>query len=94
MIISNSGRNSVPVEVALEFKAKGAQVIAITSMRPSTQVSSRQKDGKKLYEVADLVLDNQAVFGDVAYTPEGYDKPVAGTSNFIGIAIVQCILKC
>lgn len=92
MIISNSGRNSVPVEVAMEFKAKGAQVIAITSMRHSSQVTSRQKDGKKLYEVADLVLDNQAVFGDAAYTPEGYDKPVAGTSDFIGIAIVQTMV--
>ena len=92
MIISNSGRNSVPVEMALEFKNKGAHVIAITSLRHSTQVASRQKDGKKLYEVADVVIDNQAVFGDAAYTPDGYDKPVAGTSDFIGIAIVQTMV--
>ena len=40
------------------------KVIVITSMKHSTQVTSRQKDGKKLYEVADLVIDNQADYGD------------------------------
>lgn len=92
LIVSNSGRNSVPVEMAIESKKRGAKVIVITSMKHSTQVTSRQKDGKKLYEVADLVIDNQADYGDAGYTPEGCAFPVAGTSDFIGIAIVQTLV--
>lgn len=91
LIISNSGRNSVPVEMALEAKKKGAKVIAMTSMKHSTQTTSRQKDGYKLYQVADLVLDNQAEYGDASYFVGNWDVPVAGTSDFIGIAIVQAL---
>ena len=91
LIISNSGRNSAPVEMAMEAHRRGAKVICITSMKHSTKVSSRQKDGKKLYEVSDLVLDNQAEYGDAAYYVGDWNVPVAGTSDFIGIAIVQTL---
>ncbi|MBE6108347.1 MAG: SIS domain-containing protein [Erysipelotrichaceae bacterium] len=89
LIISNSGRNSAPVEMAMEARKRGAKVICITSMKHSTQTTSRQKDGKKLYEVSDLVIDNQAEYGDAAYYVGEWKVPVAGTSDFIGIAIVQ-----
>ncbi len=89
LIISNSGRNSVPVEMAMEAKKRGAYVIALTSLRHSSHVESRQKDGHKLYEVADLTLDNQAELGDASFRVEGCDAPVAGISDFIGIALVQ-----
>ncbi len=91
LIISNSGRNSVPVEMAIEAKKKGAYVIALTSLRHSKRVSSRQKEGKKLYEVADLVLDNQAGYGDAEFTLPSWPVPIAGTSDFTGIAMVQAL---
>ena len=91
LIISNSGRNSAPVEMAMEAKKRGAKVICMTSMKHSSQVTSRQKDGLKLYEVSDLVLDNQAEYGDAAYYVGQSNIPVAGTSDFIGIAIVQAM---
>ncbi len=92
LIISNSGRNSVPVEMALEAKKRGAFVIALTSLRHSSQVESRQKDGLKLFEVADLVLDNQAELGDASFVIEGAPAPVAGISDFIGIALAQSLV--
>lgn len=92
LIISNSGRNSVPVEMALEAKKRGAYVIAMTSLRHSSKVESRQKDGLKLYEVADLVLDNQAELGDASFTVEGAPAPVAGISDFMGIAFAQTLV--
>lgn len=91
LIISNSGRNSAPVEMAMEAHKRGAKVICITSLKHSTKVTSRQNDGKKLYEVSDLVLDNQAEYGDAAYYVGEWNVPVAGTSDFIGIAIVQTL---
>lgn len=92
LIVSNSGRNSVPVEMAMEAHKKGAKVIALTSMKHSSKCTSRQKDGLKLYQVADLVLDNQAEYGDAGYYVGENEIPVAGTSDFIGIAIVQALV--
>lgn len=92
MIISNSGRNAVPVEMALEAKNKGAKVIAMTSMKHSTQTTSRHHSGKKLYEVADIVLDNGAEKGDAAFIIEGLATPTGPTSDSIGIAIAQALI--
>ena len=55
LIISNSGRNAVPVEMALGAKQIGCKVIAMTSMQHSASITSRHKSGKKLYEIADVV---------------------------------------
>ena len=64
IVISNSGRNAVPVEMAEEAKSRGVPVIAVTSLSYSREVSARQAGGKKLYEIADVVLDNCTPYGD------------------------------
>lgn len=92
MIISNSGRNPVPVEMALEAKKVGAKVIAMTSMQHSTQTTSRHESGKKLYEVADVILDNGAKKGDAAFQIDGLDTPTGPTSDAIGIALAQALI--
>jgi uncharacterized phosphosugar-binding protein len=48
IIISNSGRNAAPVEMAIECEKKGIRTIAITSMEYTKNVSSRHSSGKKL----------------------------------------------
>ena len=64
LVISNSGRNAMPIEMALLAKKNGNKVIAITSMEQSKLYPSRIASQPKLYEVADLVLDNQVPSGD------------------------------
>lgn len=64
IIISNSGRNAMPVEMAMVAKEKGIKSIAITSLEQSKKYPSRHPSGKKLYEIADLVLDNCVPPGD------------------------------
>src|SRR5699024_4539193 len=66
LIVSTSGRNSVPIEMAIEAKNKGLKVIVLTSMAFTNEVTSRHKSGKKLYELADVVLDNHGESGDAA----------------------------
>src|SRR5699024_10223480 len=56
LIVSTSGRNAVPIEMALEAKKKGMKVIALTSLDFSEKVSSRHESGQKLYHIADIVL--------------------------------------
>ena len=92
MIVSNSGRNSVPVEMALGAKALGAKVIAMTSMEHSTQTTSRHKSGKKLYEIADVVLDNCSLIGDAAVEIDGFEMKVGSTSTIPNIFLQNAIL--
>ena len=64
IVISNSGRNAMPIEMAERAKANGNKVIAITSIEQSKKYPVRIKGQKKLYEIADLVLDNCVPPGD------------------------------
>lgn len=91
VVISNSGRNAAPVEMCLGAKERGAKVIAITSLTHSKNSTSRAKCGKKMYEIADITIDNHATKGDAAITIDGLDTPTGATSNAIGIAIMQAI---
>jgi len=64
VIISNSGRNAMPIEMAQVAKENGNKVIAITSLTQSKTYPSRIAHQPKLYEIADLVLDNNVPTGD------------------------------
>lgn len=92
IIISNSGRNAVPVEMAEAARDKGAFVIALTSLAHSSATASRAPSGKKLYEVADLVIDNHAPAGDAALDIEGVDVPVGPVSDFLGIFLMNAMM--
>ena len=92
MVISNSGRNAVPVEMCLAAKAKGAKVIAMTSMKHSTDCTSRHSSGKKMYEIADVTIDNCADKGDAAFPIEGLDSCIGPTSSISGITIAQALV--
>lgn len=92
MVVSNSGRNPVPVEMAIEAKKIGCKVIAVTSMDHSTRVESRHKSGLKIFEIADVTIDNCADFGDAAYEINGIDTPTGPVSDIIGTAIAQTLV--
>ena len=93
MVISNSGRNAVPVEMCMAAKAKGASVIALTSMQHTREVTSRHSSGKKICDIADVTIDNCAVKGDANFYVEGVDIPVGPTSDATGIAIAQALVN-
>ncbi len=92
LIISNAGINPVPVELALEAKARGLTVIAITSLRHAQTVSSRHASGKRLFEVADLVIDNCGEAGDGAVAFPGLVEKVGPTSLLAGAFILNSIV--
>lgn len=89
VIISNSGRNAMPVEMAMRCQKEGIYTIAITSLEQSEKITSRHSSGKKLYELCDLVLDNRAPAGDGCMNIGGV---VAGAvSNITGFYLIDTI---
>ncbi len=91
IVISNSGRNAVPVQMAVEAKKRGAKVIALTSLKHSGASTPRNRLGKRLFEVADLVLDNRGELGDACIeTASGLR--VGPTSTAVGAAMLQAIV--
>jgi len=92
IVISNSGRNPAPVQMALEAKKRGATVIALTSMPHSSSVSSNDPSGKRLFEVADVVLDNGCPAGDATVKLEGLPPPVGPSSGVMGALILNAIV--
>ncbi len=92
IVVSTSGRNAVPIEMALEAKRIGATVIALTSLAYSVPVASRHSSGKKLYELADLVLDNCGILGDAVLPVDGMKQRICGTSYVVGAVMLHAIV--
>jgi uncharacterized phosphosugar-binding protein len=92
IIASNSGRNAVPIEMALAVQKRGLRVIALTSMNHSQSEPSRHASGQRLYEIADVVLDNCGEVGDAALSVEGVAAKVGPTSTVIGAALLHALL--
>ncbi|MEG0767535.1 MAG: sugar isomerase domain-containing protein, partial [Clostridia bacterium] len=78
---SVSGRNVPVVDLALEAKRMGLTVIALTSMTYSPQVSSDHPCGKRLFELADLVLDNCAPAAEAMMDVEGLEPKMCAASG-------------
>jgi uncharacterized phosphosugar-binding protein len=90
-VLSTSGRNPVPIDVALTAKNKGAYTIVITSLEYSLSQPSRHLSGKLLYEIADLVINNHSVKGDAILSHESVSVPFSPTSTVVGSAILNAI---
>jgi uncharacterized phosphosugar-binding protein len=91
LIASNSGRNAVPVEFALGARARGVQVIALTSLAHSNAVTSRAPGGQRLFETADVVIDNCGVPGDALIEVPNTPERTGATSTLVGALLLQAL---
>lgn len=92
ILISNSGRNNVPVEMALELKARGVKVIAITSVEQSRSSVPLHASGKRLFEIADITIDNCVPPGDALLTIKGLNSRIGPSSTVAGATIINSIV--
>jgi len=90
--ISNSGNNAVTVDVALAAKERGVPVIAITNVTYADQLTTHHSSGKKLKDVADVVIDNCSLYGDAAVEIPGFSQKVGATSTIPVAFIVPALL--
>lgn len=91
LIISSSGCNIVPIEMAELFQQKGIKVVGLVTKDHLEQSVSKRKDGKKLTDFSDLVLDSGAPRGDSMIYVDGLKTPVSPGSTVGGIIIVNSI---
>lgn len=92
VIISNSGRNPLPIEIALGAHKRGARVIAVTSVEASKKLKSRHSSGKNLYEIGDVVLDNRVPDGDAALHIDGMEANICGMSSISAAVLLQSVM--
>jgi len=91
LVISSSGCNVVPIEIAEQFQRRGVKVVAIVSQAHSDASSSRRGDGRKLPDFADLTLDTGAPVGDAMVQLEGLETPVSPGSTIGGCLLVNSL---
>ncbi len=91
LVVSSSGCNIVPIEMAEEFRQRGIKVVAIISKRHSEASTSKDPRGVKLQDFADLVLDTGAPPGDAMVTIPNLATPVAPGSTVGGCLLVNAI---
>jgi uncharacterized phosphosugar-binding protein len=91
LVISSSGCNVVPVEMAEEFQRRGVKVVSIVSKRHADASTTRHPGGKKLQDFSDIVLDTGAPIGDAMVKIEGLESPVAPGSTVGGCLLVNAI---
>lgn len=90
-VISSSGCNLVPIEMAENFQKRGIKVVVIISREHSEASHSKHPSGKKLQDFADLVLDTGAPVGDAMVRISGLDTPVSPGSTVGGCLLVNAI---
>lgn len=91
LVISSSGCNIVPIEIAEQFRKRNIKVVAVVTTKHLEKTTSKRSDGKKLSDFADLVLDTGAPAGDAMVKVPGLDTPVSPGSTVGGAMIINCI---
>lgn len=92
VIISLSGRNALPVEMAVNARALGAKVIGVTSVAYASETKSRHASGTYLKDHCDIVLDSKIAVGDAELTLDAIPAPFAPASTVVTTALLQAVM--
>ncbi|WP_405735446.1 SIS domain-containing protein [Streptomyces sp. NBC_00028] len=92
VIVSLSGRNAMPVEMAMSARARGVKVIGVTSVAYATETRSRHSSGTYLKDHCDVVLDSKIAIGDAELTLDTVPAPFAPASTVVTSALMQTMV--
>lgn len=92
IVVSVSGRNAVPIEMAAEARERGLTVIGVTSHEYTDNVGSRHASGKKMKDFAHIVLDNKVDKGDAVLAAEGVPQRFAPASGVTSTALLHALV--
>ncbi|MBI1849183.1 MAG: sugar isomerase domain-containing protein [Planctomycetes bacterium] len=83
VLVSNSGKEPFPIELALQARRSSVAVVAITSVAFSETLLPAHPCGKRLFEIADVVIDNQSHVGDAVVEVAGVETKICPTSGVL-----------
>ncbi|MFJ2732401.1 SIS domain-containing protein [Streptomyces sp. NPDC087317] len=92
VVISLSGRNALPVEMAARARALGVRVVGVTSVAYATETTSRNASGTFLKDHCDIVLDSKIAVGDAELTLDTVAAPFAPASTVVTSALLQAVM--
>lgn len=92
VLFSHSGINPVILDIAVECQERGLTVVGVTSVPHSSQVASRHSSGKRLFEVADIVIDTGVPLADAGLRIDGLEHPLGPTSTVVATAVAHAIV--
>ncbi|GAA3821880.1 SIS domain-containing protein [Streptomyces chiangmaiensis] len=92
VIVSLSGRNALPVEMATNARARGVKVIGVTSVAYASETTSRHASGTYLKDHCDIVLDSRIAVGDATLTLDTVPAPFAPASTVVTAALLQAVM--
>ena len=87
-IFSHTGINNVNIDVALRAKELGMRVIATGSAEEAAASKPRHPSGKRLFDIADVVIDTRVPAGDSSVPLEGHVDNVGPVSTMAFVAVV------
>jgi len=91
VIFSNSGVNEVVIDVALEAKKRNMPLIVVVSVAHCSVANPRHSSGRRLIDIADIVIDNCTPAGDALVRVEGLEDPVGPASTIGGAAVTNAL---
>ncbi|MGW3422613.1 SIS domain-containing protein [Streptomyces phaeochromogenes] len=92
VIVSLSGRNALPVEMAMHARDLGLKVIGVTSVAYASETKSRHTSGTYLKDHCDVVLDSKVATGDAELTLDSVPAPFAPASTVVTSALLQAVM--
>lgn len=92
IVVSVSGRNAVPIEMAQVAQQRGIKVIGVTSYAYAGSVESRHASGKKMHEFADIVLDNKVDKGDAMLSHPDMPQKFTPGSGVTSVALLHALV--
>ena len=92
-VFSHGGLNAAPIEAALYAKSRGLSVIAVTSVANHETARAVHSSGKKLGDIADVVIDNCVPPEDALVIVDGWPYPVAAGSTVAVVAASMTVLS-
>ncbi len=91
-LFSHSGLNAVILDMAIEAKRRGLTVVGVTSLPHTMAVQPRHSSGKRLAEIADIVIDTGVPLGDAGIQVAGVSDPLGPVSTVCAVAIMHALI--
>jgi uncharacterized phosphosugar-binding protein len=92
LLFSHSGINAVIMDMAIECKERGISLVGVTSLPHSASTPSRHSSGKRLFEIADVVIDTGIPLADASLYIDGLESPVGASSTSVTVAVAHAIV--